>query len=308
MPSRDSSAPVISHLPEVSCFGFASASAGRRACRGASSRRARRGTRRGGCRAGTRTDEPPPAARLAHPRVVVQRSMTRVLPVSGSSVTIPAILVVGGSRAGDRQLAVVRHDGHRPADVALGLLGAARARACSAAGAAGVGGFAGSPASCDRRREAAVGPRGLAGLEIQDREQPAILRVADVGAAGDVFGVAALGDVVRHDGVLRAGGPLGDEHEHVRVVGRRASGRPRSADPAARAPAACPSCLSPRPSSCPRSVLSEKPISFSSSSRMNFWLSVSRGSGFFGPTSVSCVTSAGSPLSSGTMNRLPSRT
>ena len=62
---------------------------------------------------------------------------------------------------------------------------------------------------------------------------------------------------------------------------------------------------------CPfllRFLLPQMSISFSSSSRRNFWLSVSFGSGFFGATSVSCAITAAPPPWAGTTNRLPSRT
>ena len=92
----------------------------------------------------------------------------------------------------------------------------------------------------------------------------------------------------------------------MRVVGREHQIDRRLAILRARTPAACPACPSPRPSSS----------SFCSSTRLDqllFFVAhellavVSRGSRFFGATSVSCVTTP-SPLSSGTRNRLLSRT
>ncbi len=158
----------------------------------------------------------PAAPGLAHPRIVVQQVDDAGLAGFGIERHVPAVLVVGRAGGRDDVLAVIGDDGHRPPDVAFRpargpALGNGRPRCLGGLLASGVR---------DRRREAAIGEHALAGLEVQDAEQPAVLRVADVRPRRNVLGVGGLGDVVRHDGRLHADRALGNHDKDVGVVGR----------------------------------------------------------------------------------------
>jgi hypothetical protein len=158
------------------------------------------------------------AAGLPHPGFVLQRVDHFRLTGLGIERHQPAVLVIRRAGSRDNVAAVGRDHRHRPSDLAVrapaGALGFATAVAVRLrrAAARGLG---------DRRREAAVRPDALARLQVENREQTAILGVANVRASWDVLGVAGLGHVVRHDRVLRAGGPLGDEDEDVNAVARQ---------------------------------------------------------------------------------------
>ena len=165
-------------------------------------------------------------ADLPHPRVVVQRVEDAVLPVSGSTVTsqrslLSAARTCATASAPSSDTAGIPQRTSRSAffGVRGSALGVAAGRQSSRPARRQ------SPAALapPLRRQAARSshrPSGLAGLEVQDREQAAVLRVADEGAARDVLGVAGLGHVVRHDRTLRAGRTLDDDHEDVGAVGR----------------------------------------------------------------------------------------
>ena len=155
-----------------------------------------------------------PAAGLANPRIVVQHVDDAALSGLRIEQDVPAVLVVGRARARDGILAVTGDVGHRPADLALGLLPlrfAWLARLGNARGRRFVG----------RRRKTAVGPDRLAGLEVEHGEEDAALRVAHRRPTLDVFRVARLVDEAGDDVALGAGGTLRNQHEGVGAVGRQ---------------------------------------------------------------------------------------
>ena len=163
------------------------------------------------------------ASRFPHPRIVVQQVDDARLAGLGIEHHVPAILVVRRPGGRDDVLAVVGHSGHRPADVPVLSTSGPRLGRGRAAGGRLVGWFVGwfvGGVGGHGRRKASICPHGLARLEVQHAEQTPILRVADVGPPRDVLGVPGLGDVVRHDRRLHADRALGDDDEHVRVVGR----------------------------------------------------------------------------------------
>ena len=173
-------------------------------------------------------------ARLAHPRFVLQRVDDPRLPGLRLERDEPPVLVVGRARRGDHVA------GRRPKPPAS-TSGSRDRRA-------------GRGAASRRRLPAPAEPAsrvsatGGAKLPSAHTLLPVFrLRIASSRRscvsptfvrAGNVFGVAALGDVVRHDRALRAGGPLGDEDEDVGPVGRQHQVGGASADPAARRRAA----------------------------------------------------------------------
>ena len=135
-------------------------------------------------------------------------------------------------------------------------------------------------AAVDRRRNA-VGPDGFAGFEVHHRERALVLRVADEGPRRNVLGVARFGDVVRHVRAASALGALDDEDEDVRPSGEscRSVADWRSASSNFGSARAFSFSSAFFFFSASMRVCS---ISFSSSALTNFWLSVSRGSRFFG--------------------------
>ena len=164
--------------------------------------------------------EPATSPSFPHPRIVVQQIDDARLARLGVERDVPAILVLSRAGRRDHIRPVVGNGGHRPADISLRTA----VSRDSSGGGRGFGVVVGRLVGRVRggwRREASVRPDGLAGLEIQHTEQPPILRVADVGPTGNVFGVSALGHVVRHDCGLRASRALGDDDEHVSVIGRQ---------------------------------------------------------------------------------------
>ena len=186
---------VISHLPVVSCFGLASG---------------RRDIERVEVHPAVALREEPDAVRVGQeldagiaaeprppPAPTRRRAAVDDLRLAGLGIERdePAILVVGRTRAATASLPSSDRRGidQRMSRSALRVL----PRPVRRVGVASAGD--GPRAACrssgsvleHRRREVSVGPGRLAGLEVQHREQPAILRVADVGPALDVFGVAA---------------------------------------------------------------------------------------------------------------------
>ena len=64
-------------------------------------------------------------------------------------------------------------------------------------------------------------PFHFAILDADEREARGALTVADIGTAGDVFGVRGFGDVVGNDGVLSGrDGRLENSGDDVLLVGR----------------------------------------------------------------------------------------
>ncbi len=108
----------------------------------------------------------------------------------------PAVFVIGGARADHGLRAVLAPDGSAHLDVAS---------------RAGAGGFF-WPWSTHFTSPVST---------LIDGEARGALAVADIGAAGDVFGVDAVGDVVGNDGVLGGrGGGFEDGGDDVLFVGR----------------------------------------------------------------------------------------
>src|SRR5262249_32662664 len=66
-----------------------------------------------------------------------------------------------------------------------------------------------------------IDPVHVAGLDRNDRQARAVLLVADLVAAGKLFGIGRLGDVIRHDGVLRPRRGLADRSGDVLAAGRK---------------------------------------------------------------------------------------
>src|ERR1035437_6535990 len=68
---------------------------------------------------------------------------------------------------------------------------------------------------------AVIHPFHLAGLHVEDGEARSALGVADIGAAGEVFGVSAVADEVGNDGAFGGrGGRFEDARDDVLFVGR----------------------------------------------------------------------------------------
>jgi hypothetical protein len=122
------------------------------------------------------------AARLANPRIVVQRVDDAGLAGVGIDGDVPAVLVVGRARARDRSLPSSDTSGidQRISRSAF-LPGACDGRLPSASvrSALAAVGCGSSPAARSCRR-----PDGLAGLEVEHGEERSVLRVAHRGAAG----------------------------------------------------------------------------------------------------------------------------
>ena len=135
------------------------------------------------------------ALRTADPRVVMNVDQHAGLAGSRIEGENPAVFVVGGARGDHGFGAVLAPDGSAHLDIAIlraaGLL------------------------------LSVIHPFHLAGLDVDDGEARSALAVADIGAARDVFGVGAVGDVVGNDGVLGGrGGSFEDGGDHVLLVGR----------------------------------------------------------------------------------------
>ena len=230
------------------------------------------------------------AARLANPRVVVQRVEDGGLAGRGIDRHEPAILVVGGARRRDGQLAVVGDVGidQRTSRSAFAAPPAGRPRLGSAPPAGGARVAAAGSSTGGAKLPSAHDV--LPVFRFRTASRRAILRVADVRAAGNVFGVAGLGDVVRDDRCC-ARRPARSATSTKTCVSSGDSIRSAARLAILELERRQLVLLAPsRPPSSSRSFcFSTTSISFSSSSRMNCWLSVSRGSGRRGATSVSCV-------------------
>ena len=127
-----------------------------------------------------------------------------------------------------------------------------------------------------------IDPLHFAGLHVDDGEARGALAVADVGAAGDVLGVDAVGDEVGDDGVLGGrGGSFEDAGDHVLFVGRElqaAGGLARLQGEGLASAASCAArffCCSSRCSTRSRTTWRSSFCSFLRYS----WLSVPRASG-----------------------------
>ena len=152
------------------------------------------------------------SANFTDPRVVVKPVQHAGFAALGIHRHQPAILVVGCAHMRDRERAIVGQERHAPPHRSLGVLRILRVLGVGGIlrilGALGVG-------TIDRR-----GHR-FAGVDVQDRERPVVLGISDERTSRDVFGVARLGDVVRHVGTLRGIRALDNEQEDVFAVGRQ---------------------------------------------------------------------------------------
>ena len=172
---RSRTCPVVSFLRSGGAADWY------RRCRGASSRRARRGTTRAGCPAASRGRRRCcRRSDITHPRFVVRQ---RPAPWSaGGRIdedSHRSVLSAARTDVSDL-LAVGRQDERAPAHVALRRRRRRWQRALvrSASPSSGFGIATGSSMPSRPAHTA------LAGLEIEDRQPPAILRVADLGPAG----------------------------------------------------------------------------------------------------------------------------
>ncbi len=158
--------------------------------------------------------------RLADPRIVVQRVDDAASCRSRDRASRTSDPCCRPTRARDHgQLAVVGHGRHAPADLALRLPGAPPPRP-------------GGPVLGLRLAGAKLPSAHtvLPVFEVQHREQPAVLRVADVRARRDVLACSrSRSRSSARSSVFAPAGPLGDDDEDVRVVGREHQVRRRLA-------------------------------------------------------------------------------
>src|ERR1035441_7556477 len=139
------------------------------------------------------------ALRAADPGVVVDIDQRAGLTGGRIEGEDPAIFVVAGAGADDGPGSVLAPNGNAHLDVAV-------------RGAPGL-------------LLAVIHPPDFAGLHVEDGEAGRALGIADIGAAGDVFGVGAVGDEVGDDGALGGrGGRFEDARDHVLFVGREPHG------------------------------------------------------------------------------------
>ena len=155
---------------------------------------------------------------LPHPRVVVDviehgRAAGRRIDAHQ-----PAVGVVGGAHRRDQTPPVWRWQQRRPADVAP----LRRGVAVSGRWRIGHQRFGGQrrPGNLARLSGAVqAGPHGITVRQIDGQQTPAVLRVADLGARGDLFGVGGLGHEPWHLRGAGLGGAVGHRQPQVSIVG-----------------------------------------------------------------------------------------
>src|ERR1039458_7488308 len=157
--------------------------------------------------------------RTADPGVVVDVDQYAGLAGGWIEGEDPAVFVIGGAGADDGLGSVLAPDGRAHLDIAV----VGDGRAAASGGGFGACGFGagGYRRGCGHPFLAVVHPLDFAGLHVEDGKARGALGVADIGPAGNVFGVDAVGDEVGDDGVLGGrGGRIENARDDVLFVRR----------------------------------------------------------------------------------------